>query len=159
MTSWFSSSKCIDQLCENTITQTRARVHDQNPKMYLSSHSLSKNPIGNEGFSVIMDALIARPQSSVKKLGWADLGAYELPWLVIECFILHDLCSSLHILIYRVFGCEITGKALPKLVDFFAMTETFEIIQWVISGSPRIWESVQARLSICCFHFHVQVGM
>ena len=32
-------------------------------------YSLSKNPIGDSGFSVIMDALIEKPKCSLEKLG------------------------------------------------------------------------------------------
>ena len=31
--------------------------------------SVSKNPIGDEGFKTLLDALIAKPKGSVKKLG------------------------------------------------------------------------------------------
>ena len=35
----------------------------------LAIYSMSKNPFGNEGFEVILDALIAKPSSPLKKLG------------------------------------------------------------------------------------------
>ena len=31
--------------------------------------SLSKNPIGDEGFGIIMDALIAKPSGSLENIG------------------------------------------------------------------------------------------
>ena len=35
--------------------------------LYISS--MSKNPIGDEGFEMLLDALIAKPKGSLKKLG------------------------------------------------------------------------------------------
>ena len=39
----------------------------------------------------------------------------------------HVVC--LFIVAYPFFGCEITSKALPKLVNLFTVTETFEDIK------------------------------
>ena len=71
-------------------------------------HSLSKNPIGNEGFSFIMDALIAKPQSSLKKLGWGDC-------IVLETCHKHFSCVQYIVVEHNLpcadtlyFSCKIT---------------------------------------------------
>ena len=63
MRSWHSLSEYIIH-----VTALHGELRTIHFLLFLA-HSLSKNPIGNEGFSFIMDALIAKPQSSLKKLG------------------------------------------------------------------------------------------
>ena len=40
--------------------------------MYSFNSSLSKNPIGDKGFEILLDALIAKPKGPIKKLGWVN---------------------------------------------------------------------------------------
>lgn len=54
----------------------------------------------------------------------------ENVWIwCITCNYIYHTHSYIHADTCRVFGCEITDKALPKLVDFFSVTKTFEVIQ------------------------------
>jgi len=75
---------------------------------FFLGHSLSKNPIGNEGFSFIMDALIAKPQSSLKKLGWGD-------YIVLDTCDKHFSCVQYIVVEHNLpcadalyFSCKIT---------------------------------------------------
>ena len=77
----------------------------------LKYSSLSRNPIGDDGFSIILDALIKKPDA-LRKLGYYT----------------KSLCTYIGFnMIYtcRIFGCEITSREMHKFVEFFKKTTAF----------------------------------
>lgn len=75
---------CICHPCELYITGSNYHLHN-----YFTVCSLSKNPIGDEGFGSVLDALIAKP-GTLKKLGLVITQVKWMYWkflfiVQIEC--------------------------------------------------------------------------